>query len=316
VTLDGQVLAAFAALPSDPPIWELEVAEARLRERGNHAALNPPPSEVHRLESIDIPGPAGPISCELVVPRQTDNSLPVLIYFHGGGCVVLDPEAYRPITTVLAREADCIVIAPRYRLAPEHPFPAAVDDAVAVYRWALASVASLGGEPNAIAVCGDSAGGYLSAEVTLECVKSQLPQPIFQALVYPCTDMADDWSRFESAELGDTVREVEWLTGLYAGQHRSDPKASPLRADSHRGLAPALVVSAEVDPLLDQGRAYAERLARSDVPVMQVVYRFMPHGFLSMSGKVSTSAAALTQLGSVLRHSLRDGLRNRLHCGD
>jgi acetyl esterase len=304
VKVDPEVLAAFGPLQVEPPIWELEVAEARLRERGIHAALNPPTRAVHRLDLLDVPGPAGEIACDLVVPRAATGPLPVLIYFHGGGCVVLDPEAYRPITTALAEEGDCIVIVPRYRLAPEHPFPAAVEDASAVYRWAIATASAIGGDPTAVGICGDSAGGYLCAEVTLECARVGLPQPRLQALVYPCTDMAEDLRQYRSPELEDIVREIEWLTGLYAGTHRADPMASPLRAPSHEGLARTFIMSAEVDPLLAQSGAYADLLATAGVPVTHVIYRFMPHGFLSMSGKVSVARIALVQLGSVIRQGL------------
>jgi acetyl esterase len=305
VRLDPQVEEAFRPLDLDPPIWELPVPEARRRERSTHAALNPPARRSIGVATVEVDGPGGRISCELLIPPGGDGAEgPHVIYFHGGGCVLLDPEAYRPVTSAIAEDAKCTVIVPRYRLAPEHPFPAAVEDAIAVYRWAIRDGDGLGADPARLALCGDSAGGCLSAAVTLDCARSGIPQPAFQALVYPCTDVARDWPSYHLDGVADTLREVEWLTEMYAGGHESDPLASPLRASSHRGLPPAFILAAEVDPLLDQGRAYAEALSASGVPIAHVAYSSLPHGFLSMSGKVDAAALALSQLAEVLRSRL------------
>lgn len=303
--LDPQVEDAFRPLRQQPPIWELPVPKARRRERATHAALNPSSRPLLQVATVEIAGPGGPIPCEVLVPRRSEAPLPLVVYLHGGGCVLLDPGAYRPITSAIAEDADCIVVVPRYRLAPEHPFPAAVEDALAVYRWVLDESASLGADPGRVALCGDSAGGCLSAAITLECARAGLPQPRFQALVYPVTDIGGDWPSYHLDGAEETLREVEWLADLYARGHESDPLASPLRADSHRGLPPALILAAEIDPLLDQGRAYAEKLRESGVPVTHVVYGGMPHGFLSMSGKVDSGALALAHLADVLRRRLQ-----------
>jgi acetyl esterase len=304
MSFDPEVEEALRPFQLKPPIWELPVPEARLRERALHAALNPPPRNLHQVLSFEIEGLEATIACEALVPRASDRPLPLAIYFHGGGCVLLDPGAYRPISSAIAEDADCIVLVPEYRLAPEHPFPAALEDAIAVYRWAIEEAGTLGADLSRVAVCGDSAGGYLATEITLDCAQTGVPQPSFQALVYPSTDLAGDWASYRLAGVEDTLREVEWLTQLYAGDDKSDPRASPLCAASHRGLPPAFILAAELDPLLDQGRAYPRKLSDSGVPVTHVVYSAVPHGFLSWSGKVEAGRIALAQLAAVLRRQL------------
>lgn len=251
-----------------------------------------------------MPGPAGALRCEVFVPPTGTEPLPLTIYLHGGGCVLLDPEAYRPLCSYLASRSRSIVVAPAYRLAPEAPFPAALDDACAVYAWALRHADEIAADRRRIALCGDSAGGYLATGITLAAKARGLPQPRCQILAYPNTDMSGDWPSYHRPELAEMLHEIRWLTGLYAGSHAGDPRASPLRAADHRGLAPAVILAAEYDPLVDQGRAYAHKLAQAEVQVAYILYGGAPHGFLSMAGAIDLARIARSHLAATLAHRL------------
>lgn len=305
--LDPQARRALeSAYDSSRPIWELPVEEARVAERRAHRWLNPTPPPVDRHDRIAVPGPGGSVPCEVFLPEPADGPLPLTIYLHGGGCVLLDPEDYRAICAFLARSSRSTVISPAYRLAPEHPFPAAWEDACAVYRWALSEAGSIGADPHRIALCGDSSGGYLAAAISLAAKADGLPQPRGQILAYPNLDQIGDWPSYREPDFEPTLREVRWLNELYAGKAGADPRASPLLAADHRGLASALVVAAGWDPLVDQGRAYAERLAAAGVPVTHVLYTGAPHGFLSMGAALDSARVALGQIAAALTRWLHD----------
>jgi acetyl esterase len=305
--LDPEAEAALQSVAQGGrPIWELPVEEARAAEKELHRRLDPAETPVDRSEQIVVPGPGGDIRCECFWPEATDETLPLTIYLHGGGCVLLDPEAYRPICSFLAHYGCSIVLVPAYRLAPESPFPAAWEDACAVFRWALENAEQLHADPERIAVCGDSAGGNLATGIALAAKADDLPQPCAQILIYPNLDLLEAWPSYREPAFADTLREIEWLNGLYAGDDAADPRASPLYADDHSRLAPALIVAAGHDPLVEQGRAYAEKLARADVPVTHVLYGGAPHGFLSMAGVLSAARLALRQIAFSLHGFDRD----------
>ena len=213
-----------------------------------------------------IPGPAGELRVRVYTP-EVDGPLPVIVYFHGGGWVLYDLDTFNPICRDLANAAGAIVVAVAYRLAPENPFPAAVDDAYATVCWVAAHAGEIGGDGTRIAVAGDSAGGNLSAVMALRCRDEGGPALAFQLIINPVTDCSLDTASYhEFAEgLFLTHDQMRWYWDHYVADpaERTHPWASPLRADRPVGLPPALVFTAENDPLRDEGEAYAARLAES-----------------------------------------------------
>lgn len=230
---------------------------------------------------------------------------PVLAFFHGGGWVVGDLDTHDGITRALCRRAGTAVLAVDYRLAPEHPYPAALQDCLAATRWLAQAADGLG--LGAVAVGGDSAGGALAACVALACREAG-PALAAQLLVYPCTDAgtaADSYWR-NAEGYGLTAETMRWYWSQYAQDaDRDDPLLSPARAADLSGLPPAVVVTAEYDPLVDEGDALARRLAAAGVPVRHRQLPGQVHGFLGMTGAVAAADEAVT----VLAHDLRDLLR-------
>jgi len=187
--LDPQIRAVLDAMAAQPqPDEPPSLDEVRAGASGGHRALCPPPVEMALIAERLIPGPNGDVPCIVNKPRRSDSPLPVLVYFHGGGLMLLGADEFQPLCTALAAGADCVVVNVDYRLAPEHPFPQPLDDAVAVYRWCLEHADEIGGDASRIAVGGDSAGGYLATAVCLDAKRLGLPQPVHQLLVYPDID--------------------------------------------------------------------------------------------------------------------------------
>ncbi|MSQ30539.1 MAG: alpha/beta hydrolase [Dehalococcoidia bacterium] len=247
-----------------PPLWTLTPAQAR------EARLLPPAGpNVHRVEDMQAAGPEGPIPLRIYWPSDAEG-LPILVWFHGGGWVVGDLETSDPTARRLCSLAGCIVISVDYRLAPEHPYPAAVDDAYAAVVWAAQNAPRFRGDATRIAVGGDSAGGNLAAVVAQLLRDRGGPPVVRQLLVYPVTDGAMDTPSYhENDRYGLTPASMAYFWGHYCppGADRMQPGASPARAASLAGLAPAHVVTCEYDPLRDEGNAYAAALRAAGVPV-------------------------------------------------
>lgn len=233
-----------------------------------------------------IPGPAGSIPVRIYRRYGLPEGAPAVVYLHGGGWVVGDLDTHDGSCRLIADESDCVVVSVDYRLAPEHPFPAAVDDAVAAYRWVHDHAAELSIEPGRVGVMGDSAGGNLAAVVAQVTRDTDVPPPVAQGLVYPATDAH---FREKSHDLFSdgfflTRRSMEWFRAHYLPD-RTDwdsPLASPIEATDLSGVCPAIVVTAGFDPLRDEGRRYAERLADAGVSVRYRCYDDMVHGFFGM----------------------------------
>ncbi len=255
--------------------------------------------EVARVQNRTIPGPAGPIPVRLYWP-EGNGPHPVLVFFHGGGFVICDLDSHDGACRALANGVGCLVMSVDYRLAPEARFPAGPADCYAATCWAGENAASLGGDPSRIAIGGDSAGGNLAA-VTAQQVRDRGgPDLAYQLLVYPVTDHAFDTDSYrENAEGYMLTRDMmRWFWDHYLEKraHGSQPLASPLRAPDLENLPPALVITAEFDPLRDEGEAYAARLRESGVPVELIRFDGMFHGFWSMfelldKGKQAMSAS-------------------------
>lgn len=310
--VDPQVAAFLArmtpSVDAPPPPSTLEETRAAFSRLWRE--LGPDPVPVHAVRRIEIPGPRGPVECLVYVPRDAVDALPLTVFFHGGGCVTLSPEDFAATSTALALEADCIVVVPRFRQAPEHPFPAPLEDCYAVLAWLQLHAATLGADPARIAVAGDSGGGYLAAAVCLEARRLGTAQPLCQVLLYPMTDMASKSPSRVSLDYWVNDERLAGVIALHVGEHALDPRASPLRAPDLAGLAPALVLTTSLDPLRDEGRAYAERLRIAGVPVSYFCYEGMVHGFFSFGRVIEEGNRAVVHVAGWLRHAFRAGGRS------
>ncbi len=297
-----QFLSDLASI-DEPPLESLTPREARAYIRRARAAFAVAGEAVARVEDRAIPGPAGPLPIRIYTPRG-EAPFGVLVYFHGGGWVLGDLDMVDALARALANRAGCIVVSVDYRLAPEHPFPAAFDDAYAATCWTVEHAAELGGDAQRIAVGGDSAGGNLAAAVTLAARDLGGPRLVSQLLIYPVTDQ--DFTRPSFAAFADgyflTTAAMKWFWGQYLrdAADAGNPYAAPLRAASLRELPPATVVVAGYDPLRDEGEAYARRLHDDGVHVTVRRYPGMVHGFLVI-GAFDRAAEAIADCAVSLR---------------
>jgi acetyl esterase len=291
-----------------PPLHTLTPPEAREASARSRAVLGSEPETVAEVEDLTCPGPAGPIRLRRYRGIGTDAAaaLPCLLYLHGGGWVIGDLDSHDQVCRVLANAARCSVISVDYRLAPEHRFPAAVEDSVAALRFVAAEAGRLRIDAARIAVGGDSAGGNLAAVLAIMGRDGMVPNPGFQLLLYPAVDLAGIWPAYKRFTEGLilTAPTMDWFIDHYAPDpaQRLDWRASPFRAASLMGVAPAYVMTAAHDPLVDEGLAYAARLEREGVAVTQVHMADQMHAFLTM-GKFCTAAdLALRQAALALAH--------------
>jgi acetyl esterase len=286
-----------------PPLYAMSLADARAADLAAILDSGGAPEPVHEVADLTIAGPGGDLPLRLYRPAS-ERPLPALLYFFGGGWVLGTIDTADGVARSLANSSGALVIVVGYRLAPEHPFPAAIDDCYAALRWAAGHAGEIGADPARLAVGGDSAGGNLAAAVTL-LARADGPALAGQLLVYPNTDqLADD----ESMRAADDPflfnrHSVAWYHRHYLSHpgDAANPLASPLRAESLAGLPPALVITAEYDPLRDQGEAYARRLADAGVQVELSRYPGMAHGFFTMAGTVDASRDAIAQAAAQLR---------------
>jgi acetyl esterase len=288
---------------SVPPLYTMSLAEARAADLASIQASGGQPEPVHEVANLKIPGPGGELPLRLYRPAG-ERPLPALLYFFGGGWVLGTIDTADGVSRSLANSSGALVVVVGYRLAPEHPFPAAIDDCYATVRWVAEHAEEVGADPARLAVGGDSAGGNLAAGVALRA-RADGPALAGQLLVYPNTDqLADDQSmRAADDPFLFNHHSVAWYRQHYLASpgDAANPLASPLRAKSLAGLPPALVITAEYDPLRDQGEAYARRLAGDGVQVELSRYPGMAHGFFTMAGTVDASRAAIEQAASQLR---------------
>jgi acetyl esterase len=285
--LDPEVAVMLHLMPPlvADDVTPMEAQRQRMRDIYDRDPTNP--VELPRVEDLAIPGPAGKIELRSYVPTA-DRSLPVVVYYHGGGFALGDLDTHDRICRRLARASGAIVVAVDYRLAPEHPFPAAVDDAFTALGWVHDHAAELGGDPSRLAVAGDSAGGNLAAVMTLRARDEGSPPLVFQLLVYPATNLADfDTASHEAFREGYLLSRSFMVLNrgryLPSEEQRRDPYASPLFDDDLSGLPPALIITAQFDPLRDEGEAYGHRLQAAGVTVTISRYEGVVHGFFGVS---------------------------------
>jgi acetyl esterase len=285
------------------PFDEQSVAEARESIMAL-AAVAGPVEPVALVADRRLPGPAGEIPVRIYTPAGR-GPFPVLVYLHGGGWVIGNLDTHDGLCRLLANGAVCIVVSVDYRLAPEHPFPAAAEDAYAATRWIAEHAATIGGDARRIAVGGDSAGGNLSAVVCLMARDRGGPRLVHQLLVYPVTDVPGVTASYRENGEGYflTGAMMRWFWRHYTGADapRDDPYLCPLRAADLRGLPRALVITAEFDPLRDEGEAYAARLRAAGVPVALSRYPGMIHGFFGMTGLLDRARDAVGEATAALR---------------
>jgi acetyl esterase len=294
-----------------PPLETLDPVEVRGARMDGMKMMGGDPVALGRVEDLSIPGPGGDIPLR-VYAIEHGGLRPALIYFHGGGFVFGNLDSHDTVCRALAKESGAVVIAVDYRLAPEHKFPAAVEDSYAATLWVAANTERLGIDAHRIAVGGDSAGGNLATVIAMRCRDAGGPALAAQVLIYPVTDSSsyETGSHRDCAEGYFLTRgSMDWFSGHYlaSADQRRHSEVSPLLAPNLSGLPPALVITAEFDPLRDEGEAYAERLQQAGVPVTVTRYPGMVHGFVSMHGVLAGGREAIKEAAQFTRSSARQG---------
>jgi acetyl esterase len=296
-----------AAQATAPPTESLPPAEARrlMRERGVDVPTLD--ESVARIEERAIPGPGGDLPIRLYTP-EGEGPFPVVLYYHGGGWVLGDLDTGDDYCRSLCARVPAVVVSVDYRLAPEHPFPAGLDDCVAALGWVHAHAAAIEGDPARLAVAGGSAGGNLAAAVALHACDHGGPALAAQLLIFPVTNSTLDTASYHryATDHGLTRSAMAyfWRCYLARPEDGDSPYAAVLRAPDLAGLPPALIQTAQYDPLCDEGEAYAARLARSGVPVECVRYLGMNHGFVRQVVRVEGARQALADAAATLRRLL------------
>ena len=299
-------LDQMAMMPG-PKMFELPAPQGREMFVGMMQMIGPKDVPVGKIENIKIPGPGGEIPLRIYTPVAAGaDALPVLIYFHGGGFVIGDLETHDGLCRQFANEGDFRVIAVDYRLAPEHKFPAALDDAFAAVQWIEMHASELGVDANRIAVGGDSAGGALAAEVT-QLAKAKGPKIAFQLLMFPVTQIGKETSSFREFAVGYFLDKatLDWFFNHYIpeGTDKTDTRVSPLNGDL-KGLPPAYVMLGGYDPLHDEGLAYAKKLRDAGVKVEIADYEGMVHCFIYMQAVLPQAVGAVTAAAKAVRAGL------------
>ena len=309
VVLDPDAAAVYKAFQeAGRPAYEtLTAPEAREYYRAARVAVNPEPPALESTREISIPAPHGTIPARIYTPktlRKTDSLAPCLVFFHGGGWVIGDLDTHEVVCKMLADQGELIVINVDYRLAPEHRFPAAVDDSVIATNWIASHAKEFGIDATRLIVGGDSAGGNLAAVVALAARDGGGPKLAGQLLIYPATDFSRKHPSHREPETSILLTHsvIGWFGDHYLnGADQDDWRASPARANSFAGLPPAYVLTAGADPLRDEGDEYAKFLKDAGVPV---TYRHFPgqfHGFFTMGKLLQQANVAVSEIGAWLR---------------
>ena len=313
MNFDPDVVKLFAAMGEAnlPTIDQMTTEQARMFYQIQSDRVGGANVEMASVKTFEASGPAGAIRLRLYRPDGlAEHDAPALVFFHGGGWVIGDLDTHDKVCRQIAKRGACLVIAVDYRLAPEHPAPAAPLDALAAFRWIGDNAATLGADPKRLAVGGDSAGGNLAAVVALAARDSDLPLRA-QILIYPAVDLRENAGAYPSKSQNAAVPPLTQAALDFFGERyvqdpslASDWRLSPLAAKDRTGLAPALVITAEHDVLRDEGLAYADALEAAGVPVSRIAVPGMIHGFITMSGALSAADRVLDEIGTELRSRL------------
>jgi len=303
-----QNMLDWVAAAEAPPMTELSPEQARAFQSTSVTKINRDPEPVHRLENRTIEGPGGALDLRIFWPSDA-TGVPICVYLHGGGFVIGDLDSHDPLCRCLANRSGAIVVSVDYRLAPEHRYPAAVEDSSAALEWVAANAAALGGDSTRLAVAGDSAGGNLAAVAAQRAVDAGGPALRCQALIYPVTDhgRGDHESRRTMSEIFPIPTPVmEWFHEHYFGHTESvfEQDASPVRREDMSGLPSTLVLTAGLDPLCSEGRTYADRLEAAGVDVKYSQYDRTIHGFMQMGRIIPTAVDAIDEVGDYLAKAL------------
>jgi acetyl esterase len=310
VTLDPDAAAVFKAFQEAgrPPYETVSPAEARELYLKGRLVTNPDPPEMKSVEALAIPAPHGSIAARIYTPnvvRNANGLAPCLVFFHGGGWVIGDLNSHDVVCRKLAQEGQLIVVSIDYRLAPEHKFPAAVDDAIAATRWIADNSGSLRIDASRMTVGGDSAGGNLAAVVAIAAREGEGPAIAGQVLIYPAIDFALTHPSHSEPETSILLTHsvIRWFRDHYLSSAADihDWRASPARVKNLSGLPPAYVLTAGADPLRDEGDEYARRLSEAGVPVTRRSFPGQFHGFFTMGKLLQQANVAATEIGVWLK---------------
>jgi len=304
-----QGLLALIHGPDSKPTSEVGAAAAREGYVALHNMVDPTDVPIGKVEDIQFSNGDMEVPVRVYTPvAAPGGALPCLVFFHGGGFVIGDLNSHDALCRQLANEGGCKVVAVDYRLAPEHKFPAAVEDAYAALQWVEAQAGRMGIDANRIGVGGDSAGGNLAAVVSQISNQNNGPEISFQLLIYPTTQAHKETPSMVENGKGFMLEKatMEWFMECYVpdGVDMADPRLSPLMAKDMSGLPPAYVITAQFDPLRDEGKAYADRLRESGVDVTHMHYDDMIHGFFNMTALVEDGREAVKHAGKALKAAL------------
>ena len=291
-----------------PPVYTMTVEQAReaYRTRGTYTQPDPPP--VRQVKDHLVMSSTSRFTVREYQPNvQREGPVPALVYLHGGGWTIGDLETHDVLCRSLCQQAGMVVVAVDYRMGPESPFPAAYQDAMAAFLWVCNHAHTLGIDAERVAIGGDSAGGNLAAAVCIG-LRGAVLQPAFQLLIYPATHMKPDTESHEKFADGYLLTRpaIEWFAGHYLAKpsDAEDWRASPLLAESHDGLPPALVLTAGFDPLRDEGLKYADALSKAGVPCQYICFERQIHGFITMGKVIQEANTAVSLCAQALRQAM------------
>ena len=293
-----------------PQVWQAPLTEIRENTK-LHVALKQPLLQIHSVDHRSINGPTSNLPIRIYRPSE-ENNLPALVFFHGGGWVLNFLDIYEPALRKIAKHGNFVIIAVEYQKAPEHSYPAPLDDCYATLKWVIENAKDLGVDLAAIGVGGDSAGGNLASSVALKASNEQLISLAFQLLIYPCNDYQMNYPSATnySQGYGLTTQAMKWFWDQYLSkvEDQQDPYAVPAKANSLRGVAPAILIAAEFDPLTDDVKNYYQKLIKDSVPAIYKEFAGQIHGFFNLSGVTDDAESLYSEIAKEINAVL--GRRN------
>ena len=307
-TLDPRLQFLAAQGRQRAPLNTLAPDEARRASAALFALTNAQPDPSVSIQAVSIEGPAGAVPARAYRPALQDPSAPLMVFAHMGGGVIGDLETCHAFCSLLAQIARCPVLSVDYRLAPEHRFPAGLEDVLAAYRWGRDNAERFGAPVAQAAIGGDSMGGNFAAVICQMLRRAGEPQPALQLLIYPCLEMASQSASMTTYEHAFPLSraDMDWFLGHYLGpgDDPANTHLSPMREPDLSGLAPAVIVTAGFDPLVDQGEAYARRLREAGTPAVYRCYDNLAHAFTAFAGVIPAADVACSEVAGLVREGL------------